>query len=73
MTKTNPKIYVECAKKIGVDISDVLFLDDNLDANRGAKQSGINVCGVYDESSKDYKQEIQQVADFYIHDFTELL
>ncbi len=73
MTKTNPEIYVMSAQKIGVDISEVLFLDDNLDANKGAKKSGINVCGVYDKSSEDYKKEIQQVADFYIHDFTELL
>lgn len=73
MPKTNPEIYVKACKKIGVDINDVLFLDDNLDANMGAKKSGINTCGVYDVSSEQYKEQIKKVADYYIDDFSELL
>ena len=33
----------------------------------------MKVCGVYDESSKDYVDEIKIVSDFYIYDFKELL
>jgi hypothetical protein len=31
------------------------------------------VCGVYDDSSKDYTEEIKAATDFYIYDFKELL
>ena len=54
-------------------MEDILFLDDNLEAGRTAKQAGMRVCGVYDESSKDYADEIQAVTDRYIYDFSELL
>lgn len=72
-TKSDPDIYVRAAEKIGKPVEDILFLDDNLEAGRTAKQAGMRVCGVYDESSKDYADEIQAVTDRYIYDFSELL
>lgn len=72
-TKTDPLIYKMAAEKIGVPIEDVLFLDDNLDANLTAKSVGMKTCGVYDKSSEDYKDEIRAATDFYIYDFSELL
>lgn len=72
-TKSDPEIYKMAAKKIGVNVEEVLFLDDNLNADKTAKASGMKVCGVYDDSSKDYIEEIKNVTDFYIYDFLELL
>jgi len=53
-------------------VNEVLFLDDNLNADKTAKQAGMPVCGVYDASSKDYTEEIKAATDYYIYDFTEL-
>lgn len=72
-TKADPEIYIRAAEKMNTTVDKVLFLDDNLDADRTAKLAGALVCGVYDESSKDYVNEIKVVADFYIYDFEELL
>ena len=72
-TKADPDIYVKAAELIGVDISDVLFLDDNYNADKTAKLAGMKVCGVYDDSSKEYEVEIRQLCDYYINDFSELL
>ncbi len=72
-TKADPEIYKMAAKRMGVNVTDVLFLDDNLNANITAKQAGMRVCGVYDDSSKDYVTQMQAVTDHYIFDFTELL
>ena len=72
-TKSNPEIYVAVAKKLGVKVEDVLFLDDNYNADKTAKTAGMKVCGVFDASSKAYETEIRKVSDFYIKDFTELL
>lgn len=72
-TKADPEIYKMAAEKIGEPVENVLFLDDNYNADKTAKSSGVKVCGVYDDSSKDYVDEIKQVCDYYIYDFSELM
>ena len=72
-SKADPEIYHMAAKQIGAEISEVLFLDDNLNADKTAKAAGMPVCGVYDNSSKEYEEDIRSVADYYIYDFEELL
>ncbi len=72
-TKANPEIYKMAAQKIGQRVEDILFLDDNLNADQTAKAAGMMVCGVYDDSSKEYTDEIKAICDYYINDFLELL
>ena len=72
-TKADPNIYVMVAEKIGERVEDILFLDDNLNADKTAKQAGMLVCGVYDDSSKEYVDKIKKATDYYIYDFSELL
>ncbi len=72
-TKGDPAIYKMAAEKIGKPIDEILFLDDNYEADKTAKMSGIKVCGVYDQSSQDYVEDIKNVSDYYIYDFSELL
>lgn len=72
-TKSDPNIYAMAAKKIGKDVSDVLFLDDNYNADKTAKSAGMKVCGVFDKSSEDYIENIKSVSDHYINNFSELL
>jgi len=72
-TKADPHIYKMAAEKIGKPIDEILFIDDNYNADKTAKLSGIKVCGVFDSSSEDYITEIKRVADYYIYDFSELL
>ena len=71
-TKADPRIYVMAAEKMGKTVKEVLFLDDNLNADKTAKEAGMPVCGVYDESSKDYVDEMKAATDYYIYDFAEL-
>ncbi|MBQ7032755.1 MAG: HAD family phosphatase [Clostridia bacterium] len=72
-TKADPAIYKMAAEKIGRPACEILFLDDNYNADKTAKEAGMQVCGVYDASSKEYEAEIRTVADTYIYDFSELL
>lgn len=71
-TKADPAIYHRAAEKIGCPVHEILFLDDNYNADRTAKEAGMRVCGVYDETSKEYIEEMKSAADFYIYDFAEL-
>lgn len=72
-TKADPQIYVRAAEKMNTTVENVLFLDDNLNADLTAKSAGMQVCGVYDESSKDYVEQMKAANDYYIYDFQELL
>lgn len=72
-TKADPEIYVKAAEKMGARIEEVLFLDDNYNANLTAKKAGMQVCAVYDKSSEEYIDEMKSIADYYIYNFSELL
>ena len=72
-TKSDPRIYDMAAEQIGVPKAEILFLDDNYNADLSAKNAGMAVCGVFDPSSAEYEEEIRSIADCYIHDFSELL
>ncbi len=72
-TKSDPEIYRMAAEKMGAKVEDVLFLDDNYNADKTAKSAGMAVCGVYDDSSAEYVEEIKGISDYYIYDFKELL
>ena len=71
--KANPDIYKMAAERMGVSVSEVIFLDDNLDADKTAKKAGCTVIGVYDDSSADYVDEMKKITDGYIYRFSELL
>lgn len=72
-TKADPDIYLQAAARIGQPIGEILFLDDNLNADKTAKAVGMSVCGVYDDTSKEFVEEMKAVTDHYIYDFAELL
>jgi HAD superfamily hydrolase (TIGR01509 family) len=72
-TKADPNIYLAAAEKMGTTVENVLFLDDNLNADKTAKSAGMAVCGVYDPSSEDYVEQMKAATDYYIYDFKELL
>lgn len=72
-TKSDPAIYEKAAGRLGKSVGDVLFLDDNYNADKTAKKAGMKVCGVFDKSSIEYTDDIKSIADHYIYDFNELL
>ena len=71
-TKADPEIYKMAAARIGKPIGEILFLDDNLNADLTAKKAGMKVCGVYDPSSEEYVDQMKAATDYYIHNFSEL-
>ncbi len=71
--KANPEIYKMAAEKIGTDVSNILFLDDNIHAVSAAKKAGASALGVYDTTSAETADAMKAVADGYITDFSELI
>ena len=72
MVKSDPQIYLAAADRIGVDVSDAVFFDDNLMAVRTARAAGMYAVGVYDASSDALVEEIRAAADLYVRSMSEL-
>lgn len=72
-TKADPAIYHMAAERMGVSVEEVIFLDDNYNADLTAKKAGARVFGVFDESSADMEENIRGITERYVRDFTELL
>lgn len=72
-TKADPEIYKLAADRLGVAVEEVIFIDDNYNADLTAKKAGMVVYGIYDEYSKEYVEDLKAVTDRYLYDFAELL
>lgn len=67
--KTKPDIFLFAAQKLSVAPSDCIMFEDIPQAVKSAKQAGMTVYGVYDNSSKEHWTLIKQIADGVIVDF----
>jgi HAD superfamily hydrolase (TIGR01509 family) len=71
--KSDPNIYKMAAKCLEKEVEEVIFLDDNYFSAKTAKEAGMISVGVYDDSSKEYVEEMKANTDGYIYSFKELL
>ncbi len=71
-TKSDVNIYYMVAKALGTTVDDCIFFDDNINADMTAKSAGMKVIGVYDDSSREYVDEMKRVCDGYIRSFSEI-
>ena len=71
--KSDPAIYKMAAERLGLQPEEILFLDDNYNADKAAKAAGLQVCGVFDESSREYESAMRELTDRYIYALSELL
>lgn len=73
LTKADKAIYLEAAKRLGVEVSDCVMVDDHLGVLKVAKAAGMATVGVYDEYSKGAQEEIRATADGYVVNFSDIL
>ena len=64
-SKADPEIYRMVADKLGVDISEIAFYDDNINAISTAKSAGTYTVGIFDETGKAFRKELEETADRY--------
>lgn len=71
--KPAPDIYLAVADRFGVDTSACLVFEDIIPGIMAGKAAGMKVCAVEDAYSLDQTEEKKRLADYYIHDFFELV
>ncbi len=67
LKKSDVEIYLRAAERLGVAPEEITHFDDNITALATAKDAGLGVIGVYDETSKAFEEQIKTVADAYIY------
>ena len=68
LTKAQVEIYAQAAARLGRPVSECVFLDDNLGALRTAKQAGMRVIGVQDDSSRPDEAAIRALVSQFVTD-----
>lgn len=68
--KSQPDIYYEATKRLGVSPNEIAVYEDALYAARTAKMAGFYTVGVYDESSEKHWEQLREIADETIFDWT---
>ncbi|MBO4667128.1 MAG: HAD family phosphatase [Bacilli bacterium] len=69
--KDSPDVYLECAKRMEVEVDSCAVFEDLLTPIKTAKKAGFLTVAVYEKSCKD-EEEKKKEADIYIKDFNEL-
>ncbi len=69
-TKSDEGIYHAVAKALHTTVENCIFFDDNIHALEVAKRTGMQVVGVYDESSASLEREIRALANRYVCTFS---
>ena len=71
-SKPEPDIYLEVAKRLGVEPKHCLVFEDILPGIQAGKSAGMKVCAVEDDYSMDIVEEKKKLADYYIKDYRQV-
>lgn len=71
--KPAPDIYLKVAETLGVKPKQCLVFEDVPAGILAGKAAGMKVCAVEDAFSAEMRQEKQELADYYIEDYGQIL
>ncbi len=72
-TKTKPDVFIEAARRVGLEPCDCAVYEDGLPGAKSSKSAGFFVVGVYDEASSAEQDELKSVSHVYVKRFDGLL
>ena len=72
ITKSQPAIYLEAAKRLSCAPKDIAFFDDSFHSLTAAKEAGLYTVGIYDEVAKAFTEDVKKVSDVYHESFLTL-
>lgn len=72
-SKPFPDVYLKVAEDLAVDPKDCLVFEDTVAGTTAAKSAGMRPIAIYDETSSESKEHLEQLAELYIKDFYEFL
>lgn len=71
--KTRPDVFLECASRLGLPVSECAVFEDGLPGLRSSRDAGFTTVGVWDATaSAEDERFMREISDVYIKDFNEL-
>ena len=71
--KPDPEAYLKTVENLGAKPEDCIVFEDSLAGAMAAKSAGLDVVAVYDESAEAEQSYIEQIVDYKISSFDELI
>lgn len=71
--KSDPQIYIETLKRLGVKAEETMLFEDILTAVKTGKGIGLSVTVVEDAGAESERELLKQHADVYIRNYFELM
>ena len=71
--KPDPEVYQKAMQKFNAKPEECIIFEDSLIGIEAAKKAGIETIAIYDKYSDADTEAIKSQADFYLHNYTELL
>ena len=71
--KPSPDVYLEAARQCGVAPESCLVFEDIIPGIQAGKAANMKVCAVHDLYSLHQTREKQELADFYIYDYEDVM
>jgi 16S rRNA pseudouridine516 synthase len=71
--KPAPDVYLEAARRLGVDPAECLVFEDIVPGILSGKNAGMTTCAVWDAYSADQEDAKRRAADAYIDHYMELI
>lgn len=72
--KPNPEVYNKIINKFNItDLSKCIVIEDSLNGVIAAKRANLNVIAIYDKYSDNDREKINEIADYNVKDFEELI
>ena len=68
--KASPDIFLKAMEKMGTTTADTWLFEDAAYSMRTAKGMGLNTVGIYDESRAGNQEQVKELADIYITDWS---
>lgn len=74
LKKPNPEVYNKIIKKFNIsDLSRCIVIEDSLTGVLAAKNANLDVIVIYDEYSNKDREKINELADYTVANFKELI
>ena len=74
LKKPNPEVYNKIIKKFKIDdLSKCVVIEDSLTGVLAAKNANLNVIAIYDKYSDKDREKINELADYNVANFKELM
>lgn len=71
--KPSPDVYLEAARQCEVDPEKCLVFEDIVPGIQAGKAANMKVCAVHDLYSLHQTDAKKELADYYIHDYTDIM